>query len=214
MINLLIKDFLVQKKTLAIAILYIISMLIFLQGFNNNGAVFLAGIPTVAYLFWVTAFQSDEKNKSEQIISSLPVTRREIVIAKYLSTIFYLVIGIIILLLVVVVVKTLGIQASIPLISIENIYKSVLSMLILASVNFPPIFKYGLKRGKIYNVITYMAFFFMMINLKNILLKSQNLQQYIQNRQMLVTYVVTLVTVLILIISVTLSIKIYENKDF
>ena len=51
------------------------------------------GIIIGVYFFLITANMEDEKNKSEILLNSLPVSRSCIVLAKYLSVFVYIIIG-------------------------------------------------------------------------------------------------------------------------
>ena len=87
MLNLILKDLLIQKKTLGFLGLYII---IFSIAFQSVGSGAFTGIViAVTYQLVVTASSLEEKAGSDIILNSLPISRRKIVAAKYLSVILY-----------------------------------------------------------------------------------------------------------------------------
>ncbi|MGE7911288.1 ABC-2 transporter permease [Lysinibacillus xylanilyticus] len=83
MINLILKDVLIQKK---IILLYIATIIIYL----------LAGVPSLIFLgflysvvFILNAFAYDEKDNANILLNSLPYTRREIVSSKYIGSLIF-----------------------------------------------------------------------------------------------------------------------------
>lgn len=83
MINLILKDVLIQKK---IILLYIATIIIYL----------LAGVPSLIFLgflysviFILNAFAYDEKDNANILLNSLPYTRKEIVSSKYIGSLLF-----------------------------------------------------------------------------------------------------------------------------
>ncbi|MCY9548389.1 ABC-2 transporter permease [Lysinibacillus xylanilyticus] len=83
MINLILKDVLIQKK---IILLYIATIIIYL----------LAGVPSLIFLgflysviFILNAFAYDEKDNANILLNSLPYTRKEIVSSKYIGSLIF-----------------------------------------------------------------------------------------------------------------------------
>jgi ABC-2 type transport system permease protein len=77
MLNLILKDLLIQKKTLGFLGLYII---IFSIAFQSVGSGAFTGIViAVTYQLVVTASSLEEKAGSDIILNSLPISRGKIV---------------------------------------------------------------------------------------------------------------------------------------
>jgi len=83
MINLILKDVLIQKK---IILFYIATIIIYL----------LAGVPSLiplgflySVIFILNAFAYDEKDNANMLLNSLPYTRKEIVSSKYIGSLIF-----------------------------------------------------------------------------------------------------------------------------
>ena len=83
MINLILKDVLIQKKLI---LFYIATIIIYLW----------AGVPSLLFLgflysviFILNAFAYDEKDNANILLISLPYTRKEIVSSKYIGSLIF-----------------------------------------------------------------------------------------------------------------------------
>ncbi|MFJ3390377.1 ABC-2 transporter permease [Lysinibacillus sp. NPDC086135] len=83
MINLILKDVLIQKKLI---LFYIATIIIYLW----------AGVPSLLFLgflysviFILNAFAYDEKDNANILLNSLPYTRKEIVSSKYIGSLIF-----------------------------------------------------------------------------------------------------------------------------
>ena len=76
MLNLIIKDIVIQKKTLLYALLYTIfaSTSFFIMSPNGFNLYVLSPI-AINYMFITFALSYDDKNKSEIVLNSLPLKR-------------------------------------------------------------------------------------------------------------------------------------------
>ena len=88
MLNLILKDLLVQKKSLLFALGYCFFLVFAFQ--SLQGAAPIAATVAVVYLLTQYSFTYEDKNKSETMLNSLPISRRDIVLAKYLSIFIYI----------------------------------------------------------------------------------------------------------------------------
>ncbi|MDD2422161.1 MAG: ABC-2 transporter permease, partial [Heliobacteriaceae bacterium] len=84
--NLLLKDFLVQKPSLRWSLGYLLFILVIfgMTPTFGNFAYIMAGFGS-AYILVMGSLQMETKNQADIFLNSLPVTRREIIISKYLS---------------------------------------------------------------------------------------------------------------------------------
>ncbi|AYO31493.1 ABC-2 transporter permease [Biomaibacter acetigenes] len=106
MFNLVLKDFLIQKKTFLIAFVYSVFFFIVFRGNVFKDFVYIMGSVAIGYIYIMYTVNLDEKNKSYLIINSLPVTRRQVVMSRYLFYIAVIFIGILIMSLVGMILKT------------------------------------------------------------------------------------------------------------
>lgn len=83
MVNLLWKDILILKRFLWLAPLYGFFALFVFR--SMPGGALGAGTVGVTYMLMSQAITLDDKNKSDVMLNSLPLRRKDIVLAKYLS---------------------------------------------------------------------------------------------------------------------------------
>lgn len=87
MLNLIYKDIVIQKKSLAACFLFVIVYNMLVLFSKDNFAVMMSiGLPLIIqYVFLTNIFLFDDRNKSYLILNSLPIGRRNIVISRYVS---------------------------------------------------------------------------------------------------------------------------------
>ncbi|MGH4121341.1 MAG: ABC-2 transporter permease [Clostridium sp.] len=222
MLNLIIKDISIQKKTLLYALLYTIFASIGFSSMRPNGFGLYVLSPTViTYLFINIAVAYDDKNKSEIILNSLPLKRDDIVISKYISTFIFGIVGIICSILIGFIGKTAGLPMFTRLISLLDIVSVLTSVCIFSSIFFPVYFKFGVARMKIFTVLIFMAFFFVPTSAIDYAIKNPNnifvhkFNYFVSNTSSLTRNSLVLILGLILfLISLMISIRIYKNKEF
>ena len=107
MFKLVWKDFLILRKVLWYAPIY--SFIMAFAFSNTSAGALSASTIVVSYMLMIQACARDEKNKSEIMLNSLPLRRRDIVLAKYLSVFPYAILGILSYLLTQGAVSVTGI---------------------------------------------------------------------------------------------------------
>ncbi|HBM80056.1 MAG TPA: ABC-2 transporter permease, partial [Clostridiaceae bacterium] len=90
MYNLIVKDILVQKKQFIFALLL---SAFYILMFSKIGVASIWSFFIIPYVSILTAINSDEKNKAEPMLISLPIDRSLIVRARYVSVFIYAAIG-------------------------------------------------------------------------------------------------------------------------
>ena len=135
MANLVWKDILILKRYLWLAPLYGFFALFFFRSMPGVGLS--AGSVMVTYMLMLQAFTLDDKNHSEIMLNSLPLRRRDIVLAKYLSVFLYAALVILFFLLAQGGVTVIGIPISITQISLEEIAGALVAMTVFISIYFP-----------------------------------------------------------------------------
>lgn len=166
MFNLVWKDLLLLKRYLLFASLYGVFAL-FAFG-SMKGAALSSGTIGASYMLLIQACAKDDKNKSEVMLNSLPLRRRDIVLAKYLSVFLYAALAILSFLLAQGVVSVTGIPISISQISLEGIVGALVNMIVLISFYYPIYFKLGYLRSNMVGMILFFACFFLPISLAQI----------------------------------------------
>jgi len=96
MLNLIIKDMIIQKKTFLYVLLYSVFISFAFSSLKPIGVGLYVLNPVITTYFLITyALIYDDKNKSEIILNSLPLSRVDIVISKYISIFVFAAIGIV-----------------------------------------------------------------------------------------------------------------------
>jgi ABC-2 type transport system permease protein len=220
--NLIVKDILIQKKTIIYALIYAIFMYAAFSSIMPSGFGLYVMSPMLnTYLFITLAVQYDDKNNSQVILNSLPLKRADIVISKYMSTFVFGMLGIICATLVGVIGNTTGMGLFVGSISILDIVLVIASICIFSSIFYPVYFKFGVARTKIFTILIYMVLFFgpqliieyITENPNDILVRKinyfiNNTSSFTQNSLALTIGLIFFLT------SLMISIRIYNNKEF
>ena len=209
MLGLIKKDLLMIKGNLRQAILFLIVFIILALQENNIIVI----VPVfVSMMIFMTTFSYDEYNKWEAYAISLPVSRKNIVKAKYVASIILWVIA---LLVTVVITGIMGIFE-------QNLNYSemfgmilgcVFSIVLLEAVMFPLIFKFGVEKGRIgvfigvFVIAALLGFIFTGIDLEN----ANGFIEFFNNYYYIL---IPLVAVILMVISYFISKRIYLKKEF
>jgi ABC-type transport system involved in multi-copper enzyme maturation permease subunit len=221
MINLILKDVLIQKKTFLYAIIYgIFSMIVFTSTLTARGAYMFGGM-SIAYLLIIYSNGYDEKNKSEIILNSLPVRRDSIVTAKYVSIFLFFLLGVAITGVAGAVITPMNIIPGMRFMRLSDVLGIFISVGLMYSVYYPLYFKFGSLKLKIFNIVIYMLFLFVPNILVSIIEENPNdnivrkVISIIEWSPAWMLQIFTIIVIMIvLIVSMEMSIKIYRNKEF
>src|SRR5665647_780924 len=153
MVNLVRKDLLILKRYLWLAPLYGFFALYTFR--TMPGGALSVGTVVVTYMLMLQAITQDDKNNSEIMLNSLPLRRKDIVLAKYISGFLYATLVILLFLVAQTVVTVMGISISITKISLEGIAGALIAMALLISFYFPIYFKFGYLRSRIVGTILF-----------------------------------------------------------
>lgn len=209
MLGLIKKDLLMIKGNLRQAILFLVVFIILaLQ--ENNIIVILPVF--VSMMIFMTTFSYDEYNKWEAYAISLPVSRKNIVKAKYFASIILWAIA---LLVTAVITVVMGIfEQNINYSEmIGMILGCVFSIVLLEALMFPLIFKFGVEKGRIgvfigvFVIAALLGFIFTGIDLEN----ANGFIEFFNNYYYIL---IPLVAVILMVISYFVSKKIYLKKEF
>lgn len=222
MLNLVIKDIAIQKKTLLFAFFYTAFISICFNSMGPNGLALYVVAPILTnYLLVSNAVNYDEKNKSEIVLNSLPLKRDDIVIAKYISIFVFTIMGFIYSILIGFIFKGTGFSTFNNSISLLDIVLVFISVCIFSSIFFPMYFRFGATKMKLFNLLLCMLFILVPLTSISYAIKYPNnilVQKFtclINNVPSLIQYLLTLVIgLIILLISLVISLGIYKNKEF
>ena len=209
MLGLVKKDLLMIKGNIRQVILFLVVFLIL--AFQENNIIVIVPV-FVSMMVFITTFSYDEYNKWDAYAISLPVSRKNIVKAKYVASIILWVIA---LLVTVVITGIMGLfEQNINYFEMFGmILGCVFSIVLLEAIMFPLIFKFGVEKGRIglfvgvFAIAGLLGFIFTGIDLENAtgFIEIFNKYYYI---------LIPLVAVILLVISYFVSKKIYLKKEF
>lgn len=221
MFNLVIKDFLIQKKTFLYSILYaLFAIAAFSNTFTQRGA-YMFGAMSVTYLFVSYSNSYDEKNRCEVMLNSLPVLRKELVTAKYVSLCLFALTGVVMAALSGLIIEYSGFIRTVRIINFQDIAAIVIALGLMYSIYYPLYFKYGLLKIRIFNIFLYLFFLFapnflitlIKNNPDNMFIK-KSLSFISSQPDWLLQAGVLTFTFLIIAISFNISVRVYKRKDF
>ena len=239
LIKLVKKDFQSGKvyTIFSLVILFILSVLLMASTMDlntANSAGESATIEMMIYLIMITLvsrvgsllyMKLDELYNVSYVITSLPVTRKEIVMAKYVSASLHVGLSLLIQLLAVVIVILISGLWSAPGLSFaySPTFWFALLLILIAynSLSFPVYFKYGLSRGVMAVLLIQFALALIIItvvyNLDDLSIlfnQFENLLEWLKDQSLAgVLLVAILIVSLITTLSIKLSVNTYKVQD-
>ena len=215
--GLIIKDLCVIKNQMR-SLLLILVFFVFISIINKDATFILFLVPFYMIMILITTFSYDEFNKWECYCNSLPLSRKEIVKAKYLlfnaSSLIVLILG---------VLASFIIPNFIENTTFESIYASIIGVAfgicLVISLLIPFYYKFGSQKGRImlFLTIAILALLIGMITSLDIFnnIELMNIINSLNNLSLgMFTILLIIITVIIMAISYYISIKIYSNKEF
>lgn len=212
MLGLIKKDLLILKSNFKIALAIIISFIF--VAFQGNGKNAMLMLPIIGIIMFISTFSYDEFNHWNAYAISLPNGRKNVIRAKYISSIILLtIISIISVVFTLIISKIENTEISIYDI-IPNFLGMILSTSLLISLLYPFMIKYGAMNGRIVifvfimgiGAIGYIVSKF--VNMNNILQEIDSLTNETGG------FITVAISIILLIISYFISNKIYQNKEF
>lgn len=205
MIGLLVKDLIYMRKQAKImAALIIFYLVLFSQMKDASGVISIISMIVVllSTILVLNSFAYDEISKWDIYALSLPVTKLEIVVCKYLLTVFLAGFG---------VLLSIGVAAAKQLLNTETwlgIYAAFGAALLLTCVLIPLLFKFGVQRARLF-----IALIVMLPTVGTLLLK--NLSLPVPSPAVLELLLKLSPVLLIAAVagSVFTSVKIFQNKE-
>lgn len=221
MYKLIRKDILIQNKNVFLLLLYNVFVFVVFSSSQYGGFVYIMGSFANAYVFITTAAYTDAKNNSDTIVNSLPILRSEVVLAKYLSIFVFALIGLGVTVSMGMLIKATPLPLHIISPSWKDIFYTLTSVCVMASLFFPLANKMRLGRGVQYiNVITFMLIFFIP-SYVNSYIKGHPHEVWIQvmwqlnsHSPCLLPLLCFLLALLLLALSFLITLRIYTNTEF
>jgi ABC-2 type transport system permease protein len=203
MTGLIIKDLLNLKKQGKIYLLLVVFY--FAMGLvNENTSMFTTMMTMVAVLIPLTAMAYDERSKWDRYALTMPISRKNMVMSRYLLGLIFLIVAFVLSMLVNMVISNMK--------TAENtlvVLGGFSTGLMLMSVIFPLLFKFGVEKGRIFMMIVIFipVAALMMISKLGISMPDEEIIKS-------VIYLSPIIGAVIFLISIYVSLWIYKKKEF
>jgi ABC-2 type transport system permease protein len=219
MLNLILKDILIQKKTLAFIGLYII---FFMYAFQSIGAgAFSAIIIAVTYQMVASACNHEHKSNSDIVMNSLPLTRKSLVLSKYLSIIIYASLATLGYMAFYVILQLVPISINIQPVTLESLAAALVGVILMNGIYYPVYFSLGYTKAQIVSFLLFFVFFFGSMSIAEILTGEQKSKLLLKvsgflskSSDMQIFLMLMGGALVILFISYTISVRFYSNREF
>jgi len=219
MYHLILKDLLVQKKTIAIGLVYIIFFIIALQ--QVVPIIYVTAIMGFSYMLVMTACAYDDKSKGDILMNSLPIRRTQVVLAKYLSVYVYMALGTVAYVLFIAIIRNTGIPVTTHPITLENFIAALITVTLMMGIYFPIFFKLGYIKSRFLPFILFFAFYTGISALGQLVEKNRHqpwaegIYRFLTSQSDTTAFLMLLAGVLILgLVSYSLSLRFYRNREF
>lgn len=210
MLGLIKKDFLLIKANLkSMIIIFVIYIMLAFQG--TFDVTFI--IPLIGIMLFISTFSYDDFNNWNSYAVTLPNGRKNVVRAKYIASI-------ILTIILAIVSLTIGIGISYTKtnsINLDEIISSLmgtmLSSIIIISLLYPIVFKFGATNGR----IILFAVVFGIAGIGALIAQFVDTTPIINMINRLDSYsliAIPIISVILIGISYLISNKIYQNKEF
>ncbi|MGI6706559.1 MAG: ABC-2 transporter permease [Clostridia bacterium] len=219
MYHLILKDLLLQKKTVAISLVYIIFFIFALQ--QVGPVAYVTAIMGFSYMLVVTACAHEDKSNGDTLMNSLPIRRSQVVLAKYLSVYIYMALGTIAYVLFIALIRNTGIAVTTHPITLENFITALITVTLMMGIYFPIFFKLGYIKSRFLPFILFSALYTGMSALGQLMEKNRHkpwaegIYRFLTSQSDTTAPLMLLAGVLILaLISYGLSLHFYRNREF
>ncbi len=210
MLGLIKKDFLILKaNSKSMAIIFIFYLIFAFQG--TFDVTFI--VPLVGIILFISTFSYDDFNNWHSYAVTLPDGRKNVVRAKYIASIILTVIlGIVSLGLSIVIGYTRTNNINLEEI-ISSLMGTTLSSVIIISLFYPIVFKFGATNGRIilFGVVFGIAGIIAVISNFVDMTSVINMVNGLDNYSFIA---IPLISIILLGASYLISNKIYQNKEF
>ncbi len=149
MFGLIIKDLLCLKKS-AIKIAVLLGLYIVIFSSSDNIILLSAMIIMISTMLILNTFAYDELSKWDYYALSLPVTKKQIVLCKYLLTVLFDIMGISITLLLYLIKRQLNTEA------VLSVCVLAATALVMAAVILPLLYKFGTQKARIWMIMIFL----------------------------------------------------------
>lgn len=219
MFNLVLKDFkLISKYNILIAIYGLILSFSGLKTKLNPGLLYVISIIIITYISVLYSNGYDDKYKIHISLNSMPIVRKEVVMAKYTSSILQLIFTSGIIIIFTLFLNLIGISAVTRTATIWDLIISFNILGLFYAFYFPLYYKYDYNKLRIFNMGIYFLVLVMpgyipKFSKSNLGMKFLSWISSVNNINTLQLIILAIVCIL-LFLSCILSSQIYSKKEF
>ena len=218
--QLIKKELILQKKMFIFGGLYSIFLFtVFANPVFKDFTYSMAAFG-ISYITIIGIAQAEYKNNSDIIINSLPITRREIVAAKYLSIVTSTIVALMIVGVVGIPFSLMPAPFDYRLLNGADVITTIICVLLLASLSLPIYFWAGATWIRAVNVVIFLLIFFAPVQIAEFLVNNpqrpwvQAVTSLVQNQSWQLILMGSVIMIVILLISYYISLRIYIKRDF
>ena len=209
MYGLIKKDLFTIKGNLkTIVIIFLVFVFMSFKGQSDLSFI----LPLICIMMFMSTFSYDEFNNWNAYAITLPNGRKNVVKSKYLATLVLVVISTIITSIVAIISAVIKNNVDIEVL-ISTIFGGAFAVLLIESIMYPLIFKYGIEKGRIGLFVgVFVITAVVGLLFKNVKITSFDFLIEILEKFWLI--IIPVLAILILFISYKISEKIYLKKEF
>ncbi len=208
MVGLVYKDLMVMRRTLllygAMGLVYVV---IAIAG-DQYGMVF-ALMMIASAMVPVSAISYDERSKWDRIVNTMPLSRKEVVLAKYLLAILLTAVSSVLIFAFYMLVPEMPLAEK----AITTAIMAMMAMVYQAAL-MPVMFKFGSEKGRtiMLAILFVPAVLIFAIGEMNII-DFGAVGAFLDRNEAIVPYILAGIVLVIYSLSMALSVKIYQKKD-
>lgn len=208
MVGLVYKDLMVMRRTLLLyGAMGLVYGVIAIAG-DQYGMVF-ALMMIVSAMMPVSAISYDERSKWDRIVNTMPLSRKEVVLAKYLLAILLTAVSSVLIFAFYMLVPEMPLAEK----AITTAIMAMMAMVYQAAL-MPVMFKFGSEKGRtiMLAILFVPAVLIFAIGEMNII-DFGAVGAFLDRNEAIVPYILAGIALVIYSLSMALSVKIYQKKD-
>ena len=203
MTGLILKDLINLKKQARVYLILVLFYLV-LGIANESSDMFSTMMIVVSAIIPITAMSYDERSKWDRYALTMPLSRKSMVASKYILGLIFLVASFILSMLFNSFFSNISLMENVM------ICLATLSIgMVIMSVIFPLIFKFGVEKGRIFMMIVLFAPTALILLLSKLEISMPD-EETIKS----LLYLSPIVAAVIFIASIYISMSIYNKKEF
>ena len=200
--GLLLKDFLTFRKPMIVVFIFIVALYSII--FSKDIGILSTLAFTMPFVITYLSVGMDEQSNWNSYAVSMPISRKNLVLSKYVLWIVLNVLGLLILIVTSIFIENTDFRKILLLFVFE---------IIMLSIMLPCILKYGMTKGFLGFIVVILIFGVILAVMYLISQLPQN-HTYINIIKHVIIIVAIILPLTFLAISMKISIGIYSKKDF